>query len=448
MVSRAHVLALVVSSFVTTTTVARADDPAKLIFLDRCEGGCTIWPGLDSAARNQSSLIDSPAVISEWRYTDNTWTRLIDCVQEKYKPFDIVVTDVKPGYLTPHHRAIVAGEGYELGAAYSSSLGVAPTWCEVHDDVITFTFANAFRDLNMMCAVVAQETGHAYGLEHSFSCDDAMSYITPCTKKMFRDAEMVCGDTEPLEVCRCGGTSINSFRTLMSLLGPSPSPNTGPLVWVDAAVDVFDDGTPLANGAFAIYGDVEDEYAIDRVEVWVNGAMYARMEYTGFRYFASIGDDVSDGILDIEIVAYNAVGIASRRAPLTVIKRAPCQSSADCLDDSECSEGRCAQPSLFLSLGTPCERNSECATDRCEATDTARVCTDNCYAIPGGDTCPDGYWCHDAATTRAACWPGDDPNPPENGGCRASKDSAAPVWLVLALLAGLATRRSCWYRFR
>ena len=424
------------------TSTASADDPAKAIFMDRCADGCTVSPGSDSATQNRSSLIDSTRSLGAWSYGDAAWDQLVRCVGDMYRPFDIVVTDEKPAAGQPHQRAIVAGTGPELGSEYAESLGVAPTWCEVHDDVITFTFANSFTDLEMICAVVAQETGHAYGLEHTFACDDAMSWVMPCGQKLFRDADVECGDDLPFEECRCGGATLNSFRSIMSLLGPNLD-NPGPTVSAYAEVFDFENNPPVADGPFHVSADIVAPYRIDRVELFINGVLYGTLERDGFEYRLWIDDDVSDGVLDFTVIAYNRIGAASEPQEFTVVKRAACQTSTDCLDDASCAEGRCAQPVTFLEIGAACTQGSECATGRCETNDTETVCTQGCLPIPGGDTCPDGHWCHDAELATATCWPGEKPIVPDDGGsgCQASTGSTpspggVALMFVVLLLAG------------
>jgi hypothetical protein len=424
-----------------------AAGPAKTIYLDRCEGGCELFPGSDRASDNRTSLIDSPAQLTEWRYSDMAWDQLVACVADIYAAFDVTVTDELPDAGQPHQRAIVAGSGPELGSDFAESLGVAPTWCEVHDDVITFTFANGFSDPSMICAVVAQETGHAYGLEHTFACDDAMSWAMPCGDKLFRDADNQCGEQVALDECICGGTTTNSFRAVMSLLGKSAD-MPGPTGWAQADIFDFDNTPPISDdGPFQVSATVDDPYGIDRVELYINGVLWGPLPHSSFNeYFDWIEDDVSDGLMDLKVIAYNTIGVSTVLNEFQAIKRAPCQTSADCLDGAACSEGRCAQPVAYADFGDECASNDDCATNLCAASETATTCSRGCYDVPGGDTCPDGYWCHGADQTGAACWPGERPpepeTEPESSGCSATTGSGAGqvAWLVLLALFALRAR--------
>jgi len=75
---------------------------SNIIFLNRCQGGCTINSGFGDSRTNTSSIIRGSATISEWNKGDAQWEELVSCVTALYDPYDIVITDVDPGTKTPH----------------------------------------------------------------------------------------------------------------------------------------------------------------------------------------------------------------------------------------------------------------------------------------------------------------------------------------------------------
>jgi hypothetical protein len=184
---------------------------SSLIYLNRCAGGCSLGPGSDDSRTDTSSLLSRNVTISEFAHGDAAWDAVLTCVARVYEPFGIVVTDVDPGE-APHFEAIVAGAPSEVGA--SGIGGVAPFACGVIDNAVTYSFANIYSSVEDLCETVAQETAHAFGLEHEYLCEDPMTYLTGCGPKAFRDVDAPCGEMEPRE-CQCGGATQNSYRRLL-----------------------------------------------------------------------------------------------------------------------------------------------------------------------------------------------------------------------------------------
>src|SRR5262249_23245244 len=125
---------------------------------------------------------------------DTEWAALVQCMKEVYSTYDVVVTDVKPTNTT-YHMAIIAGVPAEIGLN-PDVLGVAPlaSDCSAQDNVISFSFANAHPQtelisrVNNLCWTASQESAHAFGLDHEYeftpdkrsACNDPMTYRVDC----------------------------------------------------------------------------------------------------------------------------------------------------------------------------------------------------------------------------------------------------------------------------
>ena len=144
---------------------------SRILYVNRCEGGCTIAPGFEDSRTNHSSIIGSPRELSEWPHTDEDFQSMLRCVQELYAPFEIAVTDIDPGN-EPHYEAIVAGTGAQLG--FPMAGGVAPFTCGPIENAMSFTFALLYDDMRELCNVVGQESAHAFGLDHELQCNDPL----------------------------------------------------------------------------------------------------------------------------------------------------------------------------------------------------------------------------------------------------------------------------------
>jgi MYXO-CTERM domain-containing protein len=203
-----------------TASPAHAEPAGAILYLDRCAGGCSVEPGVDDARADTSSLIAGPATLAEFRHGDAAWSEVVECVRATYAPFAIEVTDVDPGD-APHFEAKVAGEPADIGATGIG--GLAPFDCGVIDNALTFSFANIYGDVDDLCATVAQESAHAFGLEHEILCDDPMTYMDACGPKRFQDVEAPCGGYGE-RACECGGATQSSYRKLLEALGPAGAP--------------------------------------------------------------------------------------------------------------------------------------------------------------------------------------------------------------------------------
>jgi len=217
-------------------TVVTADPASRVLFLNRCRGGCTIHPGNDDSRVDESSIIWRESQLAAFPHGDAAWQRVVDCVRTLYSPFDVEVTDVDPGD-QPHFEAMVAGDPGDLDMPRNVG-GVAPFACGVIENSVSFTFADALGGSpELICEVIGQESAHTFGLDHEMLCSDPMTYLRPCGAKCFQDQSVACGEYEDRE-CYCGGASQDSYAYLMQVFGPGQgtpavrfeSPRPGDLV--------------------------------------------------------------------------------------------------------------------------------------------------------------------------------------------------------------------------
>jgi uncharacterized protein (TIGR03382 family) len=202
--------------------VVAGQPTGNILFLNRCASGCVITPGFDDSRQNQSSILDTTAQFDAYPYGDDSWDRLVSCVESLYAPFDIQVTDTDPGDL-PHFEAIVAGLPTDAG--FSPNVGgVAPFACGVIDNSITYTFAASLGNKPLRaCEIVAQETAHGFGLDHEVLCEDPMTYLSGCGRKCFQNTDAECGELGARD-CYCGGDTQNSWEYLAETFGTNPAP--------------------------------------------------------------------------------------------------------------------------------------------------------------------------------------------------------------------------------
>lgn len=412
----------------------QSDHVSKILFLNRCAGGCTITSGANDARINSSTIVDGTSQVSAWGHGDSSWNVLVDCVKELYAPYDVEVTDVDPGSNIFHHEAIVAGYYNEIG--YERPIGgVAPSQCSPANNVISFTFANGYGNNPIrICHTVGQETAHSYGLEHAFDCSDPMTYLPTCGRQFFRDATTPCGEFQALDNCNCGGSAQNSHRWLRTVLGESPTMIAGPDIQFQLpAESTVTDGFKVAATATHIRG-------IDIVELFLNGTSYGEQEAhprqsADSAYWFDTPVDLADGIIDIEFRATNDIGTESVSL-LTVQKGAPCSSEASCNEGQSCEEGRCKYPPANGQLGDECVSGATCESGVCPLQGETGYCSQGCFPTPTENTCPDGFRCLEVGPSSGVCWAKED-----SGGCSQSSEGGTPLGaLFILLFAALGLR--------
>lgn len=413
----------------------QSDHVSKILYLNRCEGGCTVTPGPNDARINSSSIVNDTSQISPWANGDNSWEVLVDCVQELYAPYDVEVTDIDPGANIFHHEAIVAGYPSEIGREGIG--GVAPSQCSPANNVISFTFSGVYGNNPIsICHTVGQETAHSYGLEHAMDCSDPMTYLPTCGRQFFRDATTPCGEDFNLANCQCGGSAQNSHRWLRTVLGENPQMIAGPEITFQLPT------TETVTSEFKVAATATHIRGIGIVELFLNGTSYGEQEAhprqsADSAYWFDTPADLADGIIDIEIRATNDIGTESTQT-LTVQKGAPCTSETSCNSGQSCEEGRCKYPPANGLLGDSCLSDATCESGLCPMQGDEGYCSQSCFPTSTENTCPDGFECLGLNATNGVCWP-----KAESGGCGCQSGGTGSGLgaLLLLLFAGIGLRR-------
>jgi hypothetical protein len=406
---------------------------SKVLYLNRCTGGCTLTPGANDARTNESSIVRGTSTVSEFAGTEEQFQQVVDCVKELYSPYDVDIVTADPGSQTFHHEAIVAGVPAEVGLEGNVG-GIAPAACDPLNNMISFSFANIDpSDIETVCWTVAQESAHSFGLpNHSFDCSDPMTYLGPdtgdiCGRKYFRDKVLPCGEFTALP-CKCDVSGQNSHLQLMTVFGPGtpPAPST---------VDIR---LPLADAAvedgFDIFFFASNPRQVDKVELVINGTSYATQEGHPFamrsQTYTFAAPTLPDGYLDIEIRAYDDLGTVGS-STVTVLKGEACVAPADCFEFQECSDGRCAYPEATGELGDECDFEQFCTEGSCVAHEGVSRCAKACNPNVSG-SCIDGFEC----VGTGVCFPAE-----AAGGCcsvaGAKKGAGALPFLTLGLFGAL-----------
>lgn len=435
------------------------------IYLERCKGDCIVTRGVNDA-RAMTSTIPTPGAhppISEYRNgaglsgaaADLEWNALVQCMKEVYSPFNVVVTDVKPAPGISYHAAIIAGSPLEIGLS-SDILGVAPLAgdCSPQDNVISFSFANAHGQtellsrVNNLCWTAAQESAHAFGLDHQYAflgdnrsaCNDPMTYRVDCGgQKFFRNDNASCGENQA-RPCRCG-TSQNSHLKLLAVFDASTSPPIVPAPTVAITTPGLTD-TQLGSLVAANAGS---KRGVARVELFLNNYKWGEAKGAAFGqngqanpapYGVQVPGGVPNSIVDVKMRAYDDLGNFTDSAVVTVTKGAACASADTCAKGQKCEAGKCFWDPPAGEIGDTCAFPQFCLSGMCQGTAEQQICTQEC--IPGvEDSCPSDFDCIQSSPGKGVCF-----FPTDDGGCCSTSSGRVPwAQVVFAMLTlGLLLR--------
>ncbi|HEX3766206.1 MAG TPA: hypothetical protein VHW23_46250 [Kofleriaceae bacterium] len=452
------------------TPVARAAPFAAVspvLYLNRCTGNCTVRPG-DNDARNHVSSIPSGSssmyTINEFAVgmvtgagADATWAQVVTCMKEVYAPYNITVTDVQPPAGTGYNEAIIAGSPDQLGQP-QNVLGVAPlaSDCSAIDNVISFSFANEHAGTGMdlvynICWTAAQESAHAYGLDHEFTftsgnvandhsaCNDPMTYRTDCGgEKFFRNQTANCGETAN-RACHCGATQ-NSHAKVLSVFGASP---VATIVAAPTAQILELNNGDLLSTAVAVAAGAQRGVA--RIDLYFNGFKWAETPGAPFamrgqpnpsNYAIPVPAALPNSVVDVKAIAYDDLGASTESATVTVTKGAACTNASSCAKGQKCETGKCFWDPPSGEIGASCAYPQFCKSGLCTGTADQQICTQSC--IPdSADSCPSGFECLMSGPGTGVCFFS------TTGGCCSVDRGGSAWWLPVSLglvVLGLVAR--------
>lgn len=404
----------------------QAATPARVLYLNRCTGGCTVVAdGTNDAVNQHTSILPGGRyVLGEYVASngmtgsgaDAEWAQLVQCMKEVYSPYALTIVDQQPAAGTVYNEAIIAGRPSDVGEA-ADILGIAPLAnnCSAEQNVISFSFANqhpaAYHVLNV-CWTAAQESAHAYGLDHEYqftdgssACSDPMTYRTDCGgEKFFRNKLAKCGE-DKVRTCKCSSTQ-NSHAMLLGIFGEA-TPITPP---PDVSLTDPAAGAMIANGA-TIHATASSQRGVSHVEFYFNGSRWGDdpgVKFGGFGqpasdYTYTLPDNFPDGITDIEVIAYDDLGYGGEIPVVTVTKGAPCTDASQCLNDQKCDSGKCVFEKPQGALGATCTYDQFCESWTCLDTSAGQRCSQRCdLALPS--SCPSNFDCIGEGQD-TYCWP-------------------------------------------
>lgn len=373
------------------------------LYLNDCQPtGCMVRPGFDDSRSDASSIADDLSYLPPYPHGAAHWDELVACVRETFAPFDIDVVTNDPGQAS-HFEVMVAGSlGDLISGQVPAAGGVAPfVGCNGSDDnVISFVFPEQSAAIPYLCAAVAQEAGHVWGLDHALDARDPMTYLELGSPKRFQNSEPPCGEATPRE-CYCGSETQNSFTYLRGLFGLAPG-----LALPTLQITAPADGARV-KGGFRIDSQFDGPAAVKSLEIALDGEP---IEPINARLGIYVGP--STLVPGTHTLTATAVDAAER----TVVASITVTTAG--------------------ALGDTCETVADCSTQWCASDVDESICTFSCDDATG---CPADHYCRPTNSGSHVCWPNATPtddgaDAPDDGGCATSQPGAAMAIGALALV--------------
>ncbi len=418
---------------VARTTPATSNVSSRLVYMKRCPliSGCTVTVGNEDARTYTTSIGDGADGtvhnIGEFSQGNQVWADLVACVKKTYEPFDITITDEDPGPDVPHFMNMVGGKPTQLSTELANAGGVAPFICgQEIPNAIVYTFDVYGPDAEHLCWTSAQEIAHAFGLEHQFLQKDPLTYLDGDLPKRFRDVDAPCGEYDQLVKCKCGGSTQNSYRTIVGLFGPgAPTPP-------DVLFKRPTDGKQVQPGFKAVI-DAQDDVRVEKVELLVDGEVVGMTMAPVGGAFEVEAPPLGGGDHMLEARATDVQGVVGALG-IAISEGPPCTPDKGCDGKDVCVDGVCVPgPEEAGGLGDACQADTECLSHRCaDGGEMLKHCVEAC-TVANSASCPTGFACV-AAGAEGVCWP-------ESGGCCDAGGRPHGAALLSLGVLGLVLRR-------
>jgi hypothetical protein len=243
---------------------------SRTIYLNR-HGG-TLRPGNNNSRTDTSSIVPQQVTMPGWNTDAATWSATVECMQEIWAPFGVVLTEEDPGQ-TPHIEARFGGSPASLGLP-ANVAGVSPMAidCSIVENSIVFAFPDKLgNNPRKVCEVMSQEIGHSYGLDHELEPSDPMTYLPFSGERAFQDRSVACGESTA-RPCGIGGNvcraTQNSFQILRDRLGLPGADIVAPKLELHAP-----EPNATVEPGFTVVADASDNIGVASVNVFIDDEM-------------------------------------------------------------------------------------------------------------------------------------------------------------------------------
>jgi hypothetical protein len=242
----------------------------QTIYMHRHGGRYTGGP-VDDSARKISSVVGNQGYsyvdAAPFQGSDDDWAAILEGVRERFKRFNVSVTDTEPTEGDYIEAAVTGNSGNLLGFD-SNVIGYSPMLCSVIPNAVSFSFTMFLLGNNDRIAeTVSHEAAHTMSLAHERLEQDLMYYLVGYEHEDFLDRDIDVWDNYGYYE-HCGSWKQNSVQKLFQVLGPA-GPAPAPVAPFVIITSPEDEANLPANSNITIIAEAQEGVDISSVElIW------------------------------------------------------------------------------------------------------------------------------------------------------------------------------------
>lgn len=216
--------------------------------------------GADDPAGNRAVAIGSSqqrVAVPPFGGGEAAWKDIVTCVRQGYAPFAVDVVTERPREQI--YSMIVVGGSPRLTRNADNVGGYAPMGDGRDRQLVGFVFSEVLgdgkggADVAKVCQGILHESGHLFGLDHVYACEDPMSYLS-CGVQRFLETEEPCGEQEA-RACKYGEVTRPTQSSALRLAA-----HVG---WREGRAPVAGAAPPAAHLALPIIGRLDEVVSSD-----------------------------------------------------------------------------------------------------------------------------------------------------------------------------------------
>jgi hypothetical protein len=237
-----------------------------VLYLNRCVDDCVVTAGAVSDNRTDTVAGVATGTLTGLPRLDLAWADLVLCADSALAPYDVEVVTAPPAAGIDHVEVMIAGLPGEVGLPADTTWFAPYADCAIEEHGLGLVFGNQW-DIAADPALAFEQcyatlfvAGELWGLEPTAECRDAMKLtrdgcdVRPWYTRMELPTTASCRERQ------------DAHAHLVDVLGAGDAP-------APPGVAIVSPGDGDRVEAIAVRAQIEIGRPLDRVELWIDGAL-------------------------------------------------------------------------------------------------------------------------------------------------------------------------------
>lgn len=226
--------------------------------------GVTLRPYCGNGESANGALNCSPLVDQETVFPSvGNQAAILQKVRGYMQDFGLVVSGNRPPPYLPYTLAVIGGSASNAGYG-GGTCGIANVACDgLKRNHVSLTFTSCGSSL--IPDIVAQETSHNWGLEHTNNPTDllyptanggAKTYVDSCMNIVSNNGPIQCDYVHEHYCPQGGGSQQNSYQEMLGVFGPAYTDTSPPQI---VSITPADGSTFSPDDSFTVSANVDED---------------------------------------------------------------------------------------------------------------------------------------------------------------------------------------------